>query len=233
MCKEMQTVLSFRPLVKRLLVVGAAAALALSAMPAFASQGTTGNGGPSGPHYTLNIHGVANGEGFNGNNQNDIFVPLKGNCKINLTEGPFQVLQPDCVNNPSAEFQLPNPDPTNSGTTVYSVYARALGTPGGSSKTQTCFTDSTGTFCSQYTMELSRNFGQNKFTNVSQDLLYVYYCSPTTDTIVRVPLFSDSTAQYYWSYTNDGLRLAQLRFYPGVQTTVEPASGDACTPAPQ
>jgi hypothetical protein len=191
------------------------------------SASATGNGAPSGPHFTLNIHGVANGQGFNGNNQNDIFVPLNGNCKINLYEGSFGVLQPDCVNNPTASFQLPNPDPTNSGTTTYSVYARALGKPGGSSTTQTCFTDSTGTYCSQFIMTLSRSWGQSNFDNVSKDLLYVYYCDSSTGKIVRSPLFSDTTAQYYWQYDNQGLRLAQLRFYPGVQTTV-PAGGQAC-----
>jgi hypothetical protein len=207
------------------------AALALVATGLVAagnSASATGNGAPSGPHFTLNIHGVSNGQGFNGNNQNDIFVPLTGNCKINLSEGPFQVLQPDCVTNSTAAFQLPNPDPTNSGTTTYSVYARALGKPGGSSNTQTCFTDSTGTYCSQYTMQLTRSKGGSTFSNVSKELLYVYYCDSTTGKTVRVPLFSDSTAQYYWSYDNSGLRLAQLRFYPGVQTTV-PSAGDACT----
>jgi len=214
-------------MVKRLLVVGVAIGLALAAMPAFASQGTTGNGGPSGPHYTLNIHGVDKGQGFNGNNQNDIFVPLWGNCKINLTEGDFQVLQPDCVNNPPAEFQLPNPDPGNTGTTVYSVYARALGKPLGSSTTTACFTDTTTgyNYCSVYQMVLSRNFGPNKFTNVSQDLLYVYSCQ--NGTIVRDSLFDNSNYDFYWSYDNNGLRLAQLRFYPGVSTTV-PSGGQSC-----
>ena len=28
------------------------------------------------------------------------------------------------------------------------------------------------------------------------------------------PIFSDANAQYFWQYDNQGLRLAQLRFYP-------------------
>lgn len=185
----------------------------------------TGNGAPSGPHFTLNIHGVANGQGFNGNNQNDIFVPLQGNCQIDLYEGSFGVTQPDCVNNSTASFDLPNPDPTNSGTSVYSVYARALGKPLGSSTTTACFIDSGVQYCSVYQMVLDRKFGPSTFDNVTKDLLYVYYCS--NGKTVRSPLFSDPTGQYYWQYDNQGLRLAQLRFYPGVQTTV-PAAGQNC-----
>jgi len=29
----------------------------------------------------------------------------------------------------------------------------------------------------------------------------------------RIPLSSDSTKSYLWQYDNDGLKLAQLRFY--------------------
>jgi len=49
----------------------------------------TGNGVPPGPHFNLNIHGVANGQGFSGSNQNDIFVRLNGSCKINLVQNPL------------------------------------------------------------------------------------------------------------------------------------------------
>jgi hypothetical protein len=40
------------------------------------------------------------------------------------------------------------------------------------------------------------------------------YADFNADGIVeRYPLFSDSTMQYYWDYDNQGLKLAQLRFY--------------------
>ena len=47
-------------------------------------------------------------------NRRTIFVPLSGGCKISLVVGDFSVNDGD-------------------GTTSYSVFARALGTPGGSS----------------------------------------------------------------------------------------------------
>jgi hypothetical protein len=189
----------------------------------------SGNGAPSGPHYNLNIIGVQNPKTADMTNTDghSLFVPLQGQCKINLQQGAFSVLDRNCTDG-SALFQLPNPDPTNSGQTVYSVWARALGKPGGSSSTQTCFLDTSTneTFCSIYQMVLVRSSGKSSFSNVSQQLLYVYYCNTATGKIVRVPLFSSSLYQFYWSYTNNGLRLAQLRFYQG-STTVA-AAGASC-----
>jgi hypothetical protein len=180
---------------------------------------------PSGPHFNLNIHGVANGQGFNGNNQNDIFAPLTGSCKINLVQATsydFQVLQPDCVNNPPASFELPAPcaiSPTTglctSTTTVYSVWARALGKPGGTSSTTTCATDPTtgepvcsiGAFVSVQT----RNSGKPSFSNVSSDLLFLTTC--VNGKSVSTPIFSQNYQNYFWQYDDAGLKLLQLRFY--------------------
>jgi hypothetical protein len=80
-------------------------------------------------------------------------------------------------------------------------------------------------------MVLVRGTGQSKFTNVSKELLYVYYCDSGSGSgsgsIVRDSLFANPLADYYWQYDNNGLKLAQLRFYPCVQTTV-PAAGSSC-----
>lgn len=197
----------------------------------------TGNGAPSGPHFNLNIHGVANGQGFNGQNQNDIFVPLNGSCKILLQQSltyDFQVLQPDCVNNPPASFQLPAPCAIvtttglcSSSTTIYSVYARALGKPGGTSTTTLCFTDTTGaTYCSLTSYVAIRGTGKSSFTNETSNLLFITLCNTTTGKTVTTPLFSNTLAQYFWTYDNQGLRLLQLRFYQ-VPSPV-PTGGNPC-----
>jgi len=57
-----------------------------------------------------------------------------------------------------------------------------------------------------------------KFTNVSRELLQVCVNGSLS------PLFSDSNFDYSWQYDNQGLRLAQLRFYP-IETT---PIGGAC-----
>jgi hypothetical protein len=183
---------------------------------ASATSIATGNGAPSGPHYNLNLIGVPKGKtaDMTGNKGHRIFVPLFGNCKINLSIGDFQVLDANCTDGPSA-FQLPNPDPDNDGITAYSVYARALGKPGGSAVATTCLTDAAGDeFCSTENVVLVRSTGKSTFANVSKELLTL--CLDTDadgDCDIRVGLFDDATADYFWSYDNTGLKLAQLRFY--------------------
>jgi hypothetical protein len=180
-----------------------------------------GNGAPSGSHYTLNIIGVSNPKAFDStSNGRVIFVPLKGNTQINLREGPFQVLDANGTDG-TAAFQLPSPDPTSSGTTTYSVYARALGKPGGSATMQTCATDPTtgDVFCSVYTSVMTRSKGGSQFTNVSRELLYIYADLDGDGKVTRYPLFDSALQDYFWSYGNNGLKLAQLRFY-AIPTTV-------------
>ena len=182
----------------------------------YAAQSETGNGAPSGAHYNLNIIGVPEDKtaDLSGSNGHRIFVPLEGNCRINLSPGDYQVLDGNCTDGPAA-FQLPNPDPDNDGVTAYSVFARALGKPGGNSTTTTCFDDAqTGDqYCSIYSMILIREKGQSKFDNVSKELLYVYADTDGDGIVERIPLFNDILDQYFWSYDNNGLKLAQLRFY--------------------
>ena len=201
-----------------------------------ASVSATGNGAPSGAHYTLNIIGVAKDKSpnFSGGDGHRIFVDLgktgtPANTRINLTEGDFAVLDANGTDGVAA-FQLPNPDPDGDGTTTYSVYVRALG-KAGKAAMQSCYTDDTGTWCAvdfgvaPITIERTKG-AVGKFVNVSKDLLYVNYCTAwaagvdgvlgTPDdectTVVQSALFSDDIA-YLWSYDNEGLKVAQLRFY--------------------
>lgn len=200
----------------------ATAALATTALaagtvaPAVAGNPATGNGAPSGSHYTLNIIGVSQDKSsaMDGNNGSRIFVPLWGSTKINLSVGDFGVLDANGTDGVAA-FQLPNPDPENDGVTEYSVYARALGTPGGSSTTTTCATDPvTGEeVCSTEQMVLVRSKGKSTFENVSRELLYVYVDLDGDGVTERYNLFNDRLEDYFWDYDNKGLKVAQLRFY--------------------
>ncbi|MCC7405314.1 MAG: hypothetical protein IT288_13030 [Bdellovibrionales bacterium] len=176
-----------------------------------------GNGAPSGSHYNLNIIGVPKSKSadMTGSSGHRIFVPLEGKSQILLGPGDFQVLDANGTDG-SAKFQLPNPDPENDGYTVYSVFARALGKPGGSSTTTTCATDpvSGEVYCSTESMVMVRNKGKSSFSNVSRELLYMYVDLDGDGTVERIPLFDDRLQDYFWSYDNNGLKLLQLRFYP-------------------
>ncbi len=182
---------------------------------------TTGNGAPSGPHFNLNIIGVPQGKSMSGGSGNVIFVPEVGSTKITLSEGDFAVLDKNGTDGQAA-FQLPNPDPDGDGTTSYSVFARALGKPGGSSTTTTCATDPTTgeVVCSLESMVLVRSSGKQSFSNVSKQLLFVFADVNGDGTVDRVPLFDSRLTDFFWQYDNNGLKLAQLRFYP-VPTTVQ------------
>lgn len=211
-----------------------------SARAPAAAVGTTGNGAPSGAHYTLNIIGVPKDKSasFDGGNGHRIFVDLGrtgavANTRINLREGDFGVLDANGTDG-TAAFQLPNPDPDGDGTTTYQVYVRALGKPGGKATLQSCYEDALGTWCAvdfdggvePVTLQRTKG-GAAKFVNVSKDLLYVDYCAawdagadllPGTEDDVctdveQVALFSNTLLSYYWSYSNEGLKLVQLRFY--------------------
>jgi hypothetical protein len=207
--------------------------------PSFGTA-STGNGAPSGAHYTLNIIGVPKDKSpnFSGGDGHRIFVDLgktgaAANTRINLTEGDFAVLDANGTDGVAA-FQLPNPDPDLDGTTSYSVYVRALGKPGGQATMQSCYEDATGTWCAvdfaggvePITIQRTKG-GVAKFVNVSKDLLFVDFCTAwaagldgvlgTADDVCtsvnQIPLFSNADLSYYWSYDNAGLKLAQLRFY--------------------
>ncbi len=178
-------------------------------------RGGAGNGAPSGSHYQVNIIGTSTkSTNLTGGNGARIFVPLAGTAKINLSEGDFSVLDANGTDG-TAAFQLPDPDSDGDGVTSYSVYARALGTPGGSSTTTTCAYDKDGALiCSSESMVLVRNAGGSRFTNVSRELLYVVADVDGDGVTEKVPLFGDDLQDYFWQYDNNGLRLAQLRFYP-------------------
>jgi hypothetical protein len=187
--------------------------LLVAAMPASVHAG---NGAPSGAHYNLNIIGVPKQKSadMTNNDGHRIFVPLSGTAKIMLQQGTgFNVLDANGTDG-SAAFQLPNPDPDNDGITTYSVWARALGKPGGSSTTTTCAYDELGQlWCSVYSMVLVRDKGKSWFDNVSKELLYIYADLNGDGTVERYPLFDPALQDYFWNYDNNGLKIAQLRFY--------------------
>jgi hypothetical protein len=182
------------------------------------TNAATGNGGPNGPHYNLNIIGVQKDKtaAMDNNSGHRIFVKLWGKTKILLAEGDdFRVLDANGTDGNGAKFQLPDPDPDDDMVTSYSVFARALGQPGGWSQTNTCFVDENGDlYCSLDTLTLVRGHGQQKFRNVSKELLTVYADIDDDGVPERIGLFDDESYDYFWSYNNHGLKLAQLRFYP-------------------
>jgi hypothetical protein len=165
---------------------------------------------------------------------------------IYLTQGPFQVcdgngfdqaydcnLTPISINGSNklgAVFQLPCDTATvgstdtgvcPSGTSeAYSVWARALGTPGGSATITTCAYDNTGTYvCSTDNAVLVRGSNKSTFKDVTTDLTTLSCTAgtagcPCATGTCTFEIFDTNFEQFLWDYSNKGLRLAQVRFYP-------------------
>jgi hypothetical protein len=198
------------------------------------SQSETGNGAPSGAHYTLNIIGMEKGKNADMNATGSaMFVKLDRSgdlvtTKIMLTEstdGSFAITDKDGTDGVSG-YTLPAPG-------AYAVYARAVGTPGGSATVTTCaegYVDSTDAqiadeVCSTENKVFTHD-GRPKFENVTQELTtividdalepgaYLACTGNETGPDVRVNLFDDCLYNYFWKYDNRGLRILQIRFYP-------------------
>jgi hypothetical protein len=200
-----------------------AAALAVAAPAQL--WGQTGNGALSGPHFNLNIIGVSHDKSPNMNGSgNVIFVGLGTRTdavttKILLSQtadGVFQVLDKNGTDG-EASFALPLPG-------TYTVWARALGTPGGQSKMATCATfidPTTGTatmVCSTDNEVFVRGTGKSSFRNVTTALTTITLVSGSPAELAcgtpTVSLFAACLQGFLWQYDNNGLKLLQIRFYP-------------------
>jgi len=159
------------------------------------SQVETGNGAPSGEHFTLNIIGMRN---VKSDMEDDlgghaIFVNLGSRTgdavttKIMLASGDFAVLDKNGTDG-RASFRLPAP----AGGTAYQIYARPLGTPGGMARITTCAEQVLvdGVYvedevCSTENEVFVREVGKNtsnKFENVTQSLTTIVIDDDVTET---------------------------------------------------
>ena len=134
-----------------------------------------------------------------------------------------------------ASFGLPDPaEGASTNCTAYSVYIRILGKPGGKMKMATCGANCTDPqydtkkacedasetwmeFCSLDDVELTRTKGKGhnqKFENVSKELLTMCVWDPVAEEWVRIYIFDDMFENYLWKYDSTGARHVQIRFYP-------------------
>jgi len=195
-----------------------------------------------GPHYNLNIIGVENPKTapMTGSDRHTIFVGLgrKSSVASNiyLAPGPFDVCDGnafdaahsctgDVIANQGAVFQLPcnSAVPTASGcpggtfSADYQIWGRALGKPGGSVTMKTCGTDDTGALvCSTGSALFTRGKGKSGFFDVTTSLTTINACFDVAGVVTceTVSLFDPVLQDFFWQYSNNGLRLLQLRFYP-------------------
>ena len=204
----------------------AAVLAAATALPDVAGA-QNGNGAPSGTHYSLNIIGVSHEK----NVQPDwasghvIFVALGTKSGAAVTtkillsqsgDGSFDVLDKNGTDG-EASFSLPAPG-------GYTVWARALGNPGGQARMTTCAEDivlaDAGVICSTQNEVFVRGTGKSSFRNVTRALTTITLDAVADSAAVaacggtNVNLFDACLLGFFWQYDNNGLRLLQVRFYP-------------------
>ena len=186
------------------------------------------NGAPSGAHFNLNVIGWAqsdqnNGDEWNGNdlsgNGHRIFIPLKTTWQndpkdtdgtanepgVSGTEvGPqkgvkikvqwdttFDVIDCDATDG-EAILQMPEGG--------FDIYVRALGKPGGYLDLDAYIIEGNVYYLVGH-VDIDRpNGGKSKFEDISRIL--IYQSNPVWD-----------YDEYFWQLYNNGLRLAQFRFY--------------------
>jgi hypothetical protein len=162
---------------------------------------------------------VCDGNGF------DAAVDCDGNTK----SGYGAVFQLPCNTNISDPNVVVVPcDVPQAQQAAYSVWARALGKPGGQATVSTCAIDPTTNepICSTenaiITRPISTKGNKPAWQNVTKQLTSLvttclvnnaFGSSCSAEETVRVTLFNSDLEDWFWSYYNQGLRLAQLRFY--------------------
>ena len=177
------------------------------------------NGFPSGTTlYKFNLLGVPKGKtpSMTGDQGKRMFVPLWGNAKIYLQQGPFDIIDANGTDTNGATFQLPDPQLGDTEYTWYGVYIRPKGTPRGKATLSSCKIVDGEELCSTESYVLVRGTGKPQVENVSKELLTV--CLDLDHIVEANPcdlrefLFDDELAQYLWNVDNEGLRNAEVRF---------------------
>ncbi|HEV2201847.1 MAG TPA: hypothetical protein VGR73_18660 [Bryobacteraceae bacterium] len=104
-------------------------------------------------------------------------------------------------------------DTTTTASASYSVWARVVGTPGGSATITTCAFDSTNTLVCSINEKVLVREKPNWFSNVT-DVLTSIVCSGASSCAGHtLELFAPGFTGFFWDYDNSGDKLLQLRFY--------------------
>jgi hypothetical protein len=168
--------------------------------------------------YKFNLLGVPRGKtaSMTGDAGKRMFVPLWGNAKIYLQQGPFDIIDANATDGNGGTFQLPDPQIDDTEYTWYGVYIRPKGTPRGKATLSSCKIVDGEEVCSTESYVLVRGTGKPQVENVSKELLTVCldldHIVEANPCDVREFLLDDALAQYLWNVDNEGLRNAEVRF---------------------
>ncbi len=216
---------------KKLIGITMAAVLLISMVPMTVQAAFHGEIPDNGKHYQINIIGVPKGKSAPMDNpdRHTVFVPLGKDeavaCKITVkanTANPteFEVIDGNGFDDGEVVIAVPY---TYYSTLSYNVYAVALGKPFGSVHVdaEVVFEDNTTAGLLMTEFDLARGKGKPTVKNISDIFRASGYIDWDEDgldaddtTFTNVWVFNVPTLlDYYWTYTNSGLKVMQLRFY--------------------
>lgn len=173
-----------------------------------------GGGVPGGVHYSLNLSGSDKNKADMANAApGTIYVSLSSDCRINLYEGAFSILDRNCQDGTSS-FQLPDIGTLNN-TLSYAVWIKAIRAPSESEKAVSCATDPVdgALVCSLGNSILLKSQGTRSFIDISSDLLYTNLDLAGKGVVERFSIFDPKLQGFFWEPDNSGQKLAQIRFY--------------------
>lgn len=229
-------------------------AVILGLMLAAPSSAQVGQG-LSGPHYNLTIIGVPKDKtaDMTSGNGHVLFVPLDtsgnvdGSVKIYFIPGTeFNVIDANCTDSNGCTIEVPSSELSD---ICYDVYAVGLGKPNGEAIVNVECTDpviqggcTAALLQNTFTVDRT-NDGSNKPKR--QSISNVFRASGCLDldlngtcdlTFRNVWIFNlPGLVEYFWGYTNNGLKNMQIRFYPttcGTFATPTPTPAPTPTPTP-
>ncbi|MBW1990486.1 MAG: hypothetical protein JRI97_13225 [Deltaproteobacteria bacterium] len=225
------------------LMVSATACLLFLCSPALAGKPSNvidnSNGFPSGPHFTLNIHGKTDFSCENNDTGHSIFVPEDGaGTQIHVVSGwsldhqtvlveDITVLDKCAVfDGTPAVIALP---PTKNGYRVYArVLAKPTDMPGVTITPEIVLVeDEAGTdlyYLGEFDLtskNLVRDRGKSKAEDITGlflwtgDVCYDEFMTLDCEHYESEWVFNiGDFVEYMWNYDNSGLKLLQVRFYP-------------------
>ena len=125
-----------------------------------------------------------------------------GNRNRNALDGDATILVPQSML-----------DATTKGI-LFDVYIRVLGKPNQCMKIDGYAYDSATGYWLTGTLYISRKGGKSTFMKIN-DMFEVQFCATPPDcTPAETSVFADVFEDYFWSITNDGTRIVQVRIYP-------------------
>ena len=143
-------------------------------------------------HQKRNVCDLNSGPGEGWYKYGDL--ELDKGVKIKVSDGPFDVVDGNAVDDKYAEIKMP--------AKTYNVFVAAHGKPGGCLDLDAYYTKDNTNYYLIGTIDVDRSTGKPKYININ----HILYDGST-------PYYAGAYGDYFWQIYNDNLRHMEVRFY--------------------